>query len=186
MDRLEKAMKLVKKAFEGQYRVSGDNADSHSIGVYELLKEYTSDKNTLIAGLLHDIVEDTEYNLNYIEQRFGKDVAYLVDLVTFKTNNLEEDLNYSCQDERAILIKKCDRLQNSIATYKNTNNDFIIRFVWKSLKYYMPIIFKDDDTLKEKTIKRTEELISFINTDREIDEYHTNALEEIKNIKEMI
>ncbi|MBQ9438871.1 MAG: bifunctional (p)ppGpp synthetase/guanosine-3',5'-bis(diphosphate) 3'-pyrophosphohydrolase, partial [Lachnospiraceae bacterium] len=79
---IEKAYKLAAKAHEGQLRKSGEPYIIHPLNVAIILADLEMDKETIVAGLLHDVVEDTGISLQAIEQEFGSDVALLVDGVT--------------------------------------------------------------------------------------------------------
>ena len=79
---VEKAYYFGKKAHEGQFRKSGEPYFIHPIAVAHILASMELDIETITAGLLHDVVEDTEYTYEDIEKEFGKEVADLVDGVT--------------------------------------------------------------------------------------------------------
>ena len=80
--RLEKAIEVATKAHEGQLRKTGEPYIIHPIAVMKILQEWNMDEDTVIAGILHDTVEDTTLTLKEIEEEFGKDVAFLVNGVT--------------------------------------------------------------------------------------------------------
>lgn len=84
--RIRAAYELAKKAHEGQMRSSGDPYISHPIAVAVILVGLGMDSDTIIGGLLHDVVEDTTVTLEDIEKQFGGDVAELVDGVTKLAN----------------------------------------------------------------------------------------------------
>ena len=84
--RISAAYELAKKAHEGQMRSSGDPYISHPIEVAVILVGLGMDSDTIIGGLLHDVVEDTTVTLEDIEKQFGGDVAELVDGVTKLAN----------------------------------------------------------------------------------------------------
>ena len=79
---LEHAIDVATKAHSGQKRKSGEPYISHPLAVANLLIEWEMDIDSVIAGVLHDTVEDTELRLEDIETLFGRDVAFLVDGVT--------------------------------------------------------------------------------------------------------
>ena len=77
--RIQKAVKIATKAHEGQFRKSGDPYIVHPLAVMKILQDWHMDEDTIIAGVLHDTVEDTELTLKDIEAEFGENVAHLVD-----------------------------------------------------------------------------------------------------------
>ena len=124
LPRIEAAYKLAKKAHEGQMRSSGDPYISHPIEVAVILVGLGMDSDTIIGGLLHDVVEDTTVTLEDIEKQFGGDVAELVDGVTKLANipyssraeqqaeNVRKMLLAMAKDVRVVIIKLADRLHN--------------------------------------------------------------------------
>lgn len=79
---LEHAIDLASKAHAGQKRKSGEPYIIHPLSVTSILVDWGMDIDTVIAGILHDTVEDTDTTLEQLESLFGKDVAFLVDGVT--------------------------------------------------------------------------------------------------------
>ena len=124
LPRIEAAYELAKKAHEGQVRSSGDQYISHPIAVAVILVGLGMDSDTIIGGLLHDVVEDTAVTLEDIEKQFGADVAELVDGVTKLANipyssraeqqaeNVRKMLLAMAKDVRVVIIKLADRLHN--------------------------------------------------------------------------
>ena len=80
--RLEKAIDFATKKHEGQFRKSGEEYITHPLRVAGILVEWGMDIDSVIAGVLHDVVEDTETPLEDLEENFGKDISFLVDGVT--------------------------------------------------------------------------------------------------------
>ena len=122
--RIRAAYELAKKAHEGQMRSSGDPYISHPIEVAVILVGLGMDSDTIIGGLLHDVVEDSTVTLEDIEKQFGGDVAELVDGVTKLANipyssraeqqaeNVRKMLLAMAKDVRVVIIKLADRLHN--------------------------------------------------------------------------
>ena len=127
--RIQKAIDIATKAHEGQLRKTGEPYIIHPIAVMKILQEWHMDEDTIIAGILHDTVEDTDLTLQEIENEFGKDVAFLVNGVTKlgkarsgmkdldnylpeTSNNLLKLLIATGQDIRVLIIKLADRLHN--------------------------------------------------------------------------
>ena len=123
-DRIEKAYQLAREAHKDQRRRSGEPYIMHPVAVAKILFDIGMDNECIIAALLHDVVEDTEYNLDYIRKEFGDDVALLVDGVTKLTQiplstreevqaeNIRKMFIAMNQDVRVIIIKLADRLHN--------------------------------------------------------------------------
>lgn len=123
-DLIVKAYDLGKKAHEGQFRKSGEPYFIHPIAVANILADMQMDIETITGALLHDVVEDTEYSIDDINEMFGKDVGILVDGVTklgkikyqtkeeSQSENLRKMFLAMAKDIRVILIKLADRLHN--------------------------------------------------------------------------
>jgi GTP pyrophosphokinase len=123
MKRIKAAFKLAEKAHETQTRNSGEPYILHPIAVARIIgEELLLGVNTIMAAFLHDVVEDTPVEIETIRDKFGEDVAFLVDVVTKKKkekyemskqlDNFKQMLDSVQYDIRAILIKLADRLHN--------------------------------------------------------------------------
>ena len=122
---IEKAYNLAKKAHGDQKRKSGEPYIIHPLWVAIILADLEMDKETIIAALLHDVVEDTRIGEDYIKEEFGEEVALLVDGVTklgrvaysadkleLQAENLRKMFLAMAKDIRVIIIKLADRLHN--------------------------------------------------------------------------
>ena len=123
---LRKAYALARTAHEGQFRKGGEPYIMHPVAVATIIAEdFMMDANSVAAGLLHDVVEDTDTTIDDIRREFGDDVAFLVQVVTKpkshtpgqadrakQENNFRQLLDSMRRDIRAVLIKLADRLHN--------------------------------------------------------------------------
>ena len=122
---IEEAYQVAKNAHEGQLRRSGEPYIVHPVNVALILAELELDKETIQAGLLHDVLEDTGLSFTALEQEFGPEVASLVEGVTkltqidwgmskedIQAENLRKMFIAMAKDIRVILVKLADRLHN--------------------------------------------------------------------------
>lgn len=124
VDEIRRALEFADQAHEGQRRKSGMPYSEHPLEVARILGENGMDAPTVMAGVLHDVVEDTEISTDEIERLFGREVAFLVEGVTKMTQlpsqtreqrqaeTFRKMLVSMARDPRVILIKFADRLHN--------------------------------------------------------------------------
>ena len=138
------------EAHEGQRRVSGEAYIFHPLSVAQILTEMRMDHRSIIAALLHDVIEDTEHGEDVIRKKFGDEVASLVDgvskLTTIKfeskaeaqAENFRKMMLAMVEDIRVILIKLADRLHN-MRTLGVMRPDKRRRIALETLEIYSPI-----------------------------------------------
>lgn len=147
---IEEAYLFAKGAHEGQFRKSGEPFIMHPVEVAIILSDLRMDSDTLRAAVLHDTVEDTEYTLEDVRQKFGDTVAELVDGVTkinsleieslshAQVNNLRKMLMAMSNDIRVIVIKLADRLHN-MRTLMALREDRRIFKARETMEIYAPL-----------------------------------------------
>src|SRR5271166_5673187 len=148
---------LVRRAFDiaaerhrDQFRSSGDPYISHLLEVAHILADMRMDATTLTAALLHDAIEDTEYPVARIEERFGPDVARLVEGVTKisrinmtapetrQAENVRKMLLAMVNDVRVVMVKLADRLHN-MRTLEYLGPEKQQRIARETMDIYAPI-----------------------------------------------
>ncbi len=124
VDTIRRAYEFAAEAHAGQTRASGEEYVSHTVEVATILASLQMDTDTIVAGLIHDTLEDTELSVRDIERHFGPHVAAIVDGVTklgkvhFGSTSEQQVENYRkmllsmASDARVILVKLADRLHN--------------------------------------------------------------------------
>ena len=145
-----KAFELADKAHEGQFRASGEPYIMHPLAVADILAHLQIDHITLMAALMHDVVEDTSYSKEDLEEMFGSEVAFLVDGVTklnqfqYETKEDRQMENYRkmilamAKDVRVVVIKLGDRLHN-MRTLKHMRSDKQKRIAKETLEIFAPL-----------------------------------------------
>ena len=153
LELLERAYKFSAKAHSGQQRHSGEPYIQHPLAVALVLAEWHLDVHVLMAGLLHDVVEDTSVDCESLRREFGGEVAVLVDGVTKLTrikveNREQEDADSLCkmllamnEDVRVFLIKLADRLHN-MRTVKYLSLPRRYRAAHETLEIYAPLAYR--------------------------------------------
>ncbi len=149
---VEKAYELANIAHKDQKRESGEPYIIHPLHVCMNLTKFNADESSLCAGLLHDVVEDTEYTLDYIRKEFNDDIAHLVDGVTKISNlhfnskddatnaNIRRIINSLNDDVRIIIIKLCDRWHN-METLQYKKPEKQIRCAEETLNIFVPLAY---------------------------------------------
>jgi guanosine-3',5'-bis(diphosphate) 3'-pyrophosphohydrolase len=148
---IDKAYQLALEAHHGQKRLSGEPVVNHPLAVAAILAGWKLDSVSIAAGLLHDVVEDSEISLDQLEKKFGQEVADLVDGVTkigeIKLRasgeekfleNLRKMLVVMARDLRVVLIKLADRLHN-MKTLSYLPKEKQERIAQETLEIYAPL-----------------------------------------------
>ena len=147
---IKKAYLIAEKMHQGQLRKSGEPYLIHPVCVAKILAEIGMDEDTIIAGLLHDVVEDTPYTIEDLKKDFGEDIALLVDGVTKlgsivfeskeerQAENLRKMFLAMSKDIRVIIIKLADRLHN-LRTINYMSEKKIIDKCNETLEIYAPL-----------------------------------------------
>ena len=151
--KIEKAFYVAKDAHHGQKRKSGENYINHPLSAAAYLAEYELDHETIMAAILHDVVEDTEISLENLGKNFGKKVAELVDGVSkldkinFNSKeeadaaNLRKMILAMSNDIRVLLIKLADRRHN-LTTIGVLNKHKAKRIARETLEIYAPLALR--------------------------------------------
>jgi len=155
LSELDSAIDFASKAHAGQKRRSGEAYVSHPMSVAATLIDWGMDSDSVIAGVLHDVVEDTDVTLDEVENLFGGDVAQLVDGVTKISQvraGMDDLANYLPQtrdnlsklliavgkDVRVLIIKLADRLHN-LKTLQHMPKDKQTKIARESLEVFAPM-----------------------------------------------
>jgi len=150
LQHVREAYAFAEQAHYGQVRKSGEPYILHPVAVAEILVDMQMDVMSIIAALLHDVVEDTTVELSAVRARFGDTCAMLVDGLTklekiqFRSKEEQQNENYRkmfvamAQDIRVILIKLADRLHN-MRTLKFQSEEAQRRIAYETLEIFCPI-----------------------------------------------
>lgn len=151
LDRIKRAYKFAEKAHDGQFRMSGEPYVEHPAATAKILASLKVDEETIIAGLLHDVPEDTPYTVQDLEKRFGKKVANLVSALTKlskvyyrhsmgerQVQSLRKMFLQTADDPRVVIVKLADRLHN-MSTLQYLRPDKQQRIARETLKIYAPL-----------------------------------------------
>jgi GTP pyrophosphokinase/guanosine-3',5'-bis(diphosphate) 3'-pyrophosphohydrolase len=185
-----KALEFAIKAHDGQARKSGEPYIVHPILVSSIVAYFNGDKEMIIAALLHDVVEDTEYTLEYVEEHFGDKVAHLVNGLTKITEIREDELTasdvdeklitsalsfrkmlvHSIKDIRVIVIKLCDRMHN-LLTLDALKPNKQKRIAEETLVVYSPMAHRLGMSLLKNELEDLSFYYIFPQEYKQIDEY---------------
>src|SRR5690625_1229116 len=145
---VDRAYEVARRAHEGQMRRSGDPYITHPVSVATILAELGMQPAVLIAALLHDTVEDTDYTLEELTKEFGEEVAKLVDGVTkldkvsygdaAEAETVRKMVVAMARDIRVLVIKLADRLHNA-RTWKFVPIASAQRKARETLEIYAPL-----------------------------------------------
>jgi guanosine-3',5'-bis(diphosphate) 3'-pyrophosphohydrolase len=150
LELVKQAYIFARDAHEGQKRSSGDPYITHPVAVARILSEIHLDHQTIMAALMHDVIEDTEVTQEELAEKFGTSVAELVEGVSkltkikFSTRaeaqaeNFRKMMMAMVKDIRVIMIKLADRLHN-MRTLGSLNNEKRRRIANETLEIYSPI-----------------------------------------------
>ena len=150
IDLIGRAYDVAAKMHAGQLRKSGEPYIIHPMAVAEILAQLGMDDDSIAAGLLHDVVEDTDYSKETISDAFGEDIALMVDGVTKLKNlkfeskeekqaeNLRKMFLAMAKDIRVLIIKLADRLHN-LRTINYMTHDKIIEKCRETIDIYAPL-----------------------------------------------
>ena len=186
LSKILSAYQLAEKAHAGQKRSSGEPYIIHPLAVADILLDLGMDTDTICVGLLHDVVEDTEYTLDDIRKKFGQDVAMLVDGVTKlnripifdkeqqQAENVRKILLAMSHDIRVMIIKLADRIHN-MRTLKFLPPEKQRRIALETMNVYAPIAHG----LGIRTVKDELEDLAFYY----LDSYAYSEIEHIMEIK---
>lgn len=201
---IEKAYKIADEAHTGQVRKSGEAYIIHPLCVAIILAELELDKETIVAGILHDVVEDTVMTEEEIAQEFSEEVALLVDGVTklgqlsydadkveVQAENLRKMFLAMAKDIRVILIKLADRLHN-MRTLKYMKPEKQKEKARETMDIYAPIaqrlgiskikIELDDLSLKYLEPEAYYDLVEKVAVRKSVrEEYVSQLVEEVKS-----
>lgn len=167
---IERAYELAYKAHDGQMRSSGDPYITHPVAAANILAELRLDHQTIMAAIMHDVIEDTEVTKDDLAEQFGEAVAELVEGVSKLTQinfrskkeaqaeNFRKMMMAMVQDIRVILIKLADRLHN-MQTLGSLRPDKRRRIARETLEIYAPIA----NRLGIFSLKEQLELLGFAN-----------------------
>lgn len=195
METLQDAYGFAEEAHSTQWRKGGEPYITHPIAVARIVsEELLLGINPVVAALLHDVVEDTPHTIDEIKERYGSDVAFLVDVLTKKkrekyetskqVDNFQQMLNSIHYDIRALLIKLSDRLHN-MRTLKSMAAEKQIKIAGETDYFYAPLanrlgLYKIKSELENLSLKYRSPH-EYEDVERQLNEYaerHAKAADE--------
>ncbi len=202
-DLIRSAYELAAKKHSGVFRRSGEPYIQHPIEVAYILAELQSGPETIISGLLHDTVEDTDLTIAEIEQQFGKDVALIVDSLTkiqrmklshrteqdFEAEDHKKIFLGMARDVRVIIVKLADRLHN-LRTLQSLRPERQKALAKETLEVFTPIahrlgIYKMQSEMEDLSLKyyepeKYQAILKLLN------EKESNRQDSLNNLKKRI
>ncbi|WP_395318570.1 RelA/SpoT family protein [Fructilactobacillus frigidiflavus] len=201
---IKRAYEFAKKAHGDKRRSSGGTYLSHVTQVAGILAELNMDYETITAGFLHDVVEDSDVQLTDVESEFGSDVSLIVDGVTkiskikYKSNKEQLSENYRklllvmCKDIRVMIVKLADRMHNMDTLESLGNVAQQKKFAEETIDVYAPIADRlgmgtvkwelQDMSLRYLKPEAYYEIAHSMKSKRnEREAYIDNAIQEVKN-----
>ena len=148
---LSKAYKFALNAHKNQKRDSGDPYLTHPVAVADILTDLKLDSATIVTGLLHDTIEDTNISYETVKKEFGKEIAELVNGVTkiselevkvlenSKAENIRKLILATSKDIRVLLVKLADRLHNMRTLNSIENKERRFRIAKETMEIYAPL-----------------------------------------------
>ena len=146
MNPVTAAARFAQTAHTGQERDSGEPYITHPKRVMRILRKYNLSESVQIAGLLHDVLEDTSFTLQEIKEKFGEPVAFLVFAVTktVKDDYFKKLKDYATQNEDVILLKMADRIDNlsTMGCFKLNRKLRYIKESYEMIKMFNKLVKK--------------------------------------------
>ncbi len=203
-ERIERAYAVAAAAHASQARTSGEPYVTHPLATAKILADLYMDGDTIVAGLLHDVPEDTTVTLDELRAQFGDDVANLVDGVTklsklrfskdqVEAESLRKMFLAMAEDIRVVLIKLADRLHN-MRTLGALKHEKQIRIARETLEIYAPLANRlgiynirrelEDLALKYLEPEKFAEIEELLSDDR--DDRHSFIAQAITQLRERL
>ncbi|MEW6456003.1 MAG: bifunctional (p)ppGpp synthetase/guanosine-3',5'-bis(diphosphate) 3'-pyrophosphohydrolase [Acidobacteriota bacterium] len=200
LDILRKAYVFAAKAHKGQIRRSGEAYLSHPLEVLNVLVDWKLDEVTLTAGILHDILEDTDTTVDELKEYFGEEISSIVDSLSkissislsdseLQGENIRRIFMAMMKDIRVIFVKLADRLHN-MRTLNFLSEDLQKKIASETLEIYAPLA---DRLGMGKTREELEDLAfrylepeTYFKLAAKVEDKRSWAEEKLKNMKEEI
>ncbi len=196
---IESALLFCIKAHQNQFRKSGEPYAVHPILVALITAYFSNDEKMVVSALLHDIVEDTQYDLEDIRLKYDDDIAHMVDGLTKITEIREHEFSTtssnkrllasalsfrkmliaSIDDVRVLVIKLCDRIHNML-TLDALSKDKQIRIAEETLVVYAPIAHRLGISILKNSLEDLAFYYLYPQEYKEIDDYIKNYQQKIQ------